>query len=90
MVLLELPSSLISIIVSIVLEFFLIRPLGFRTDTIGDKEKFTQADALPRPFFLDDQYALTTSSALHHHTLHYPLSPSITFSHLPTALSGTT
>ena len=48
LILLELPSSLISIIISIVLEFFLIRPLGFRTDTIGDKQKFTQASARAR------------------------------------------
>ena len=61
-VLLELPSSMISIIVSIVLEFYLVRPLGYRTDTIGDKEKFTQADALPRPFFLDDQYDMSVLS----------------------------
>ena len=47
---------MLSIIASILLEFALIRPLGFKTDTIGDKEKFTARDALPRPFFLDDFY----------------------------------
>ena len=60
---LELPSSLISIVASILLEFFLIRPLGFRTDTIGDKEKFTSADAWPRLFFLEGAYDLSLISA---------------------------
>ena len=55
-VLLELPSSLLSIIFSIVIEFAIVRPNGFHTDTIGDKEKFTSADALPRFFFNDDHY----------------------------------
>jgi SulP family sulfate permease len=55
-VLLELPSSLISIVLSIVLENFAIRPAGFRTDTIGDIQEFTAADAAPRIFFLDDSY----------------------------------
>ena len=60
---LELPSSMISIIVSILLEFFLVRPLGYRTDTIGDKQEFTVRDALPRPFFLDTDYDMSAYSA---------------------------
>ena len=89
MVLLELPSSMLAIIVSITLEFALIRPLGvprhltslpaetaptshphlqigrsdlvagFRTDTIGDKERFTADDALPKPFFIDNRYDMS-------------------------------
>merc|ERR1719310_1125429 len=51
--LLELPSSLLSIIFACVMEFFVIRPLGYRTDTIGEKERFLPRDALPRPFFID-------------------------------------
>lgn len=61
-ILLEVPSSLISIVLSIVLEFALIRPLGYQTGTIGDKEKFTSDDALPKPFFLDDQYDMAELS----------------------------
>ena len=33
-----------------------MRPLGYRTDTIGDIEEFTQDDALPLPFFLNADY----------------------------------
>jgi hypothetical protein len=33
-----------------------VRPLGYRTDTIGDIEEFTQDDALPLPFFLNAEY----------------------------------
>ena len=62
-VLLELPSSMLSIIFAITIEFALVRPLGFRTDTIGDKEKFVARDALPIPFFVDDQYNMGAYAA---------------------------
>jgi len=50
--LLELPSSLIALGAAIALEFALLRPFGYRTDTIGDQQRFTAADAYPRPFFM--------------------------------------
>ena len=62
-VLLELPSSMLSILFAIAIEFALVRPLGFRTDTIGDKEKFVARDALPIPFFVDDQYDMGAYAA---------------------------
>lgn len=48
-----IPSSLCSIIVAIFLEFVLVRPTGFRTDTIGDVSKFTSDTAYPCPFFIN-------------------------------------
>ena len=52
----KLPSSFLSIVAALVIEFSLVRPLGYRTDTIGDIEEFTSDDALPIPFFLDPEY----------------------------------
>ena len=37
----------------------MVRPLGYRTDTIGDIEEFTQDDALPLPFFLNSDYDMS-------------------------------
>ena len=56
--LLELPSSLISIITAILIEL-LIESYGFVTPTIGSVNKFTQADAFPRPFFVEEGYDLS-------------------------------
>lgn len=53
------PSSLISIGCAIVIEFGLGRPLGFRTDTIGDVAQFTSDSVFPMPFMLDPQYDLS-------------------------------
>ncbi len=58
-VILELPSSLLSIIFAIVIEFFILRTNGYRTDTIGDVSSFTSDDALPKPFFTNDEYDLS-------------------------------
>jgi len=52
----KLPSSFLSIVAALIIEFSLVRPLGYRTDTIGDIEEFTQDDALPLPFFLNSDY----------------------------------
>ena len=52
----KLPSSFLSIVSALVLEFLVVRPLGYRTDTIGDIEEFTSKDALPMPFFLNPEY----------------------------------
>ena len=59
MFVLELPSSMISIIVSIALEFAVIRPAGYHTATIGDVNEFTARDAFPRPFFMEAEYDLS-------------------------------
>jgi len=48
-----IPSSLIAIIVSIVMEFAIIRPVGSRTDTIRDVSEFDDSTRFPQPFFLD-------------------------------------
>merc|ERR1711933_686449 len=42
-----------AIIVAVLIEFVLVRPMGFRTDTIGDVSKFTIDTAYPCPFFID-------------------------------------
>lgn len=55
----KLPSSFLAILSALVLEFCLVRPLGFRTQTIGDIEEFTQRDALPMPFFLNPEYDMS-------------------------------
>ena len=55
---LEIPSSVFSLGAAIALEFGLIRPLGYRTDTIGDQQRFTSSDAYPRPFFWEDSNPL--------------------------------
>jgi len=50
------PSSLVAIITSIVVEFSIMRPLGGRTETIGDVAPFTMDSAFPMPFFVDPQF----------------------------------
>lgn len=49
-----LPSSLVAILLAVALEFAVVRPVGGRTDTIGDTEKFHFS--YPYPFFLHDDY----------------------------------
>jgi len=49
-----LPSSLLAIISSVVLEFCIVRPVGGRTDVIGDVQEFTLT--YPYPFFLNPDY----------------------------------
>jgi hypothetical protein len=46
-VLFQLPSSLLSIVAALLIEMLVVRPLGYRTETIGDINEFTSADALP-------------------------------------------
>ncbi|CAJ1367963.1 unnamed protein product, partial [Effrenium voratum] len=48
-----IPSSLMAILVAILLEFAVVRPCGWRTDTIGDVSEFTSETAFPIPFFVD-------------------------------------
>lgn len=48
-----IPSSLMAILVSILIEFAIVRPLGWRTDTIGDVSEFTSETAFPIPFFVN-------------------------------------
>mmetsp|Transcript_40213 Transcript_40213/g.65017 ORF Transcript_40213/g.65017 Transcript_40213/m.65017 type:complete len:652 (+) Transcript_40213:117-2072(+) len=50
-----IPSSLIAILVAVLIEFAAVRPLGSKTDTIGDVSKFTSETAFPVPFFLPSQ-----------------------------------
>lgn len=52
-----LPSSLIAILSSVVIEFSIIRPAGFKTDTIGDVQEFKFST--PWPFFLNDDYDMS-------------------------------
>ena len=40
--------------------------MGHHTNTIGDLEGLTAADALPLPFFLDDRYDLAALQATRH------------------------
>merc|ERR1719357_380195 len=47
------PSSLLAIIVAICIEFLIIRPMGDRTDVIGDVFEFTFDTAFPIPFFVE-------------------------------------
>uniref|UniRef100_A0A7S2F2H0 SLC26A/SulP transporter domain-containing protein n=1 Tax=Alexandrium andersonii TaxID=327968 RepID=A0A7S2F2H0_9DINO len=49
-----LPSSLLSILSSILIEFVLVRNVGGRTDVIGDVSKFKLT--YPYPFFLHEDY----------------------------------
>mmetsp|Transcript_54789 Transcript_54789/g.127888 ORF Transcript_54789/g.127888 Transcript_54789/m.127888 type:complete len:641 (+) Transcript_54789:45-1967(+) len=48
-----IPSSLMAILVAILIEFAIVRPLGWRTDTIGDVSEFTSETAFPIPFFVE-------------------------------------
>ncbi|CAE6956763.1 ybaR [Symbiodinium natans] len=47
-----IPSSLMAILVAILIEFAIVRPCGWRTDTIGDVSEFTSETAFPIPFFV--------------------------------------
>jgi len=64
------PSSLIAIISSIILEFAVVRPLGHRTDVIRDVSEFTSDTAIPWPFFVKtdtvnyDLSSITTSAGM--------------------------
>mmetsp|Transcript_468 Transcript_468/g.1305 ORF Transcript_468/g.1305 Transcript_468/m.1305 type:complete len:597 (-) Transcript_468:69-1859(-) len=49
-----LPSSLLSIVACVLIEFALVRNVGGRTDVIGDVQKFTLT--YPYPFFLHQDY----------------------------------
>ena len=46
------PSSLMAIVTSIAIEFAIVRPMGYRTDTIRDVSEFTAETAFPIPFFI--------------------------------------
>eukprot|EP00929_Paragymnodinium_shiwhaense_P111605 TRINITY_DN7990_c0_g3_i1.p1 TRINITY_DN7990_c0_g3~~TRINITY_DN7990_c0_g3_i1.p1 ORF type:complete len:618 (+),score=164.36 TRINITY_DN7990_c0_g3_i1:80-1933(+) len=48
-----IPSSLLSIIAAVVIEFCIVRPSGSRTDTIGDVSEFSSETAYPWPFFIE-------------------------------------
>ena len=48
------PSSLVSIVVAIIIEFAIIRQTGQRTNTIGDIAPFDSETAFPLPFFADN------------------------------------
>jgi len=52
------PSSLLALVMGAIVEFALVRPLGARTDTIGDVAEFTPENAYPVPFMIDPQYDL--------------------------------
>ncbi|KAK3251244.1 hypothetical protein CYMTET_39413 [Cymbomonas tetramitiformis] len=53
----SIPSSLMAIIVSIILEFVVVRAAaGDKTKTIKDVSEFTEDTAFPYPFFLDNAY----------------------------------
>mmetsp|Transcript_19025 Transcript_19025/g.44797 ORF Transcript_19025/g.44797 Transcript_19025/m.44797 type:complete len:431 (+) Transcript_19025:793-2085(+) len=56
------PSSLLALIVGAVLEFALIRPLGFFTNTIGDVARITEENRFPVPFMIDPQYDMSLLS----------------------------
>eukprot|EP00929_Paragymnodinium_shiwhaense_P111604 TRINITY_DN7990_c0_g2_i1.p1 TRINITY_DN7990_c0_g2~~TRINITY_DN7990_c0_g2_i1.p1 ORF type:complete len:612 (+),score=187.06 TRINITY_DN7990_c0_g2_i1:83-1918(+) len=48
-----IPSSLLSIIAAVTIEFAIVRPSGSRTDTIGDVSEFSSKTAYPWPFFIE-------------------------------------
>jgi len=52
-----LPSSLLAIISSVFIEFAIVRPIGGRTDVIGDVQEFTLT--YPYPFFLNPDYNMS-------------------------------
>jgi len=52
----KIPPSLIVLIVCIILEFAVVRPLGARTYTIGDIATISSENAFPIPFFLNSIY----------------------------------
>jgi SulP family sulfate permease len=54
-----MPSSLLALIVGAILEFALVRPLGFLTNTIGDVAEITEDQRFPIPFMIDPQYDLS-------------------------------
>jgi SulP family sulfate permease len=53
-----MPSSLLALTVGAVLEFALVRPLGYFTNTIRDVARITDENRFPIPFMLDPQYDL--------------------------------
>lgn len=57
------PSALLGLIAGAILEFALIRPLGFFTNTIGDVAEITIDRRFPIPFFIDDLYDMGKLSA---------------------------
>ena len=52
----KIPPSLVALIVCIVLEFAIVRPLGPRTFTIGDIATISSENAFPKPFFINPIY----------------------------------
>lgn len=52
-----LPSSLLAIVSSVIIEFAIVRPAGAKTDVIGDVQEFTLT--YPYPFFLNDEYDMS-------------------------------
>lgn len=66
-----IPSSLLAILVSVLIERAIVRPLGYRTDSIADVFEFTSDSAFPIPFFVDhpttedyDLSKITTGSGI--------------------------
>jgi len=55
-----LPSSLLSIVVAMFIEFCIVRPIGEKTQVIGDVQEFTFST--PMPFFLNDDYDMNLIS----------------------------
>lgn len=51
-----IPSSLICIGLIILLEFGVVRNVGYSTMTLKDVAPFSSANAYPRPFFINDLY----------------------------------
>mmetsp|Transcript_27494 Transcript_27494/g.79015 ORF Transcript_27494/g.79015 Transcript_27494/m.79015 type:complete len:585 (-) Transcript_27494:488-2242(-) len=56
-----LPSSLLAILSSVLIEFALVRNVGGRTDVIGDVQEFTLT--YPYPFFLHEDYDMSLVTA---------------------------
>jgi SulP family sulfate permease len=48
----QIPSSLSAVIIAIVIEFAILRPMGAPTKTIGDVSPFSRSTALPKLFWL--------------------------------------
>jgi SulP family sulfate permease len=51
-----IPSSLVAILLAVLMEFVIVRPLGSRTDTIRDVSEFTSETSIPVPFFVQNCY----------------------------------
>jgi len=56
-----LPSSLLAIISSCIIEFAIVRPIGGKTNVIGDVQEFTLT--YPYPFFLNSDYDMSLIGA---------------------------